>query len=171
MSIIADKRFDLVTEFLGYQNRKDNTNLPKGVLISDSLNVVSKTTGRVGIVKGYTIDGQTSSLSAGIESSFDTDMSFGANINLRSYTDPSTSKGVLQFRFKDANNVVTWNTITSTLNRGLLRYTRFFDYNTEHKDFILIVDNTSNVYEWSGGVTTIASVTANTLTKEGTHTW
>ena len=168
----AQKDFVLTNDFSkGYQARTDITNLPPGILIKGSQNVVTKTSGRVGIVKGYTLDGSSSSVVGGIESAYDVEMNFGVERHLRSYTDPSTSKGILQFRNVDSSGTVTWNTIKDDLNRGLLRYTRFFDFNGEKNDLILIVDNTPNVYEWSGAVTTFASATSNTITKEGTSTW
>jgi len=172
MSIDATKSFILTKDFLGYQSRKDITNLPAGVLISGSQNVITKTNGRVGIVKGYTLDGQDgTTISAGIESSYDTDMNYGEERHLRSYTDPTTGNGVVQFRYVDSAGAVTWETLSSSLDRGLIRYTKFFDFTTEKNDLILMVDNTANVYEWTGAITTVASVTTNTITKEGVKYW
>ncbi len=44
---------------LGYRNREDKTKLPAGVLIEGSQNVVTSVNNTVGIVKGYTLDGQS----------------------------------------------------------------------------------------------------------------
>lgn len=52
------KEFKLISDFpLGYRNREDKTNLPPGVLIEGSQNVLTDVTGRVGITKGYVLDG------------------------------------------------------------------------------------------------------------------
>ena len=42
---------------------------------------------------------------------------------------------------------------------------------TEGIDLLLWVDGTDNMYEWSGGITTLKSTTSNTITKNGTNTW
>ena len=172
MAIKAQKEFTLTDDFSkGYQARRDITTLSQGILVKGSQNVVTNTSGRVGIVRGYELDGSASVIEAGIESAYDVEMNFGVTRHLKSYTDPTTSKGVLQFRNVDSDGVVTWNTLKDDLNRGLIRYTRFFDFNAEKNDLILMVDNTPTVKEWSGAVTTFASATANTITKEDTSTW
>ncbi len=54
------KEFVLTADFtLGYRNREDITKLPPGVLIKGSQNVLTDVFNRVGIVKGYTLDGQS----------------------------------------------------------------------------------------------------------------
>ncbi len=51
--------FGIITKFtMGYRNREDKTKLPDGVLIVGSQNVLTDVTGRVGITKGYVLDGQ-----------------------------------------------------------------------------------------------------------------
>jgi len=53
------REFSLISAFpYGYRNREDITNLPPGVLIKGSQNVLTDVTGRVGITKGYVLDGQ-----------------------------------------------------------------------------------------------------------------
>ena len=64
--------FSLVSNFkLGYRNREDITNLPPGVLIVGSQNVLTNISERVQVRKGYALDGATSSVAAAILSSFD----------------------------------------------------------------------------------------------------
>lgn len=54
------KEFVLTSDFnLGYRNREDITKLPPGVLIKGSQNVLTDVFNRVGIIKGYTLDGQS----------------------------------------------------------------------------------------------------------------
>ena len=53
--------FTLVDSFkMGYRNREEVTMLNPGILIAGSQNVMTNTSGRVGIVKGYAIDGSPS---------------------------------------------------------------------------------------------------------------
>ncbi len=54
------REFALTDQFgLGYRNREDKTKLPPGVLIEGSQNVLTDVFNRVGITKGYTLDGQS----------------------------------------------------------------------------------------------------------------
>ncbi len=58
------KEFSLIDDFhLGYRNREDKTKLPPGVLIKGSQNVLTDVFNRVGITKGYTLDGQSANQS------------------------------------------------------------------------------------------------------------
>lgn len=56
---------------LGYRNREDITNLPPGVLIVGSKNVVTNVSERIQIRQGYSVDGQVSTVEAPVLSSFD----------------------------------------------------------------------------------------------------
>jgi hypothetical protein len=163
--------FSLVSKFEGYRNREDITNLPPGYLVVGSQNVVTNTSGRIQLAKGYTLDGAASATLAGIEGAYDFEMSNGQTRNLRSYTDPSTTKGVLQYRYVSSTGAVTWRDLSTNLNRGLIRFTDYWDFGGDYISLMLFVDGTSNIHEWSGGVTTVASVTANTITKQGTEYW
>ncbi len=52
--------FSITEDFkLGYRNREDKTKLPQGVLIEGSQNVLTDVFNRVGITKGYVLDGQS----------------------------------------------------------------------------------------------------------------
>ncbi|MGH7249352.1 MAG: hypothetical protein ACREGC_00075, partial [Minisyncoccia bacterium] len=52
------KEFALTENFTaGYRNREDKTKLPPGILIEGSQNVLTDVFNRVGITKGYTLDG------------------------------------------------------------------------------------------------------------------
>lgn len=66
------REFSLVSEFkLGYRNREDITNLPPGVLIVGSKNVLTNVSERIQMRKGYALDGELSSLAGPVLSSFD----------------------------------------------------------------------------------------------------
>ena len=61
--------FNLVTQYpLGYRHREDVTNLPAGVLIVGSQNVLTNVSERVQIRQGYSVDGSESSVNASIKS-------------------------------------------------------------------------------------------------------
>lgn len=159
------KDFKLVTDFKGYIAREDQTNISPGWLVSGSQNVIINASNRVAIRKGFKMDGPTSAALTPIVSAFDWENHLGYTRNLRSYTDN------LEYRYVDSNGVVTWRTLMNGLGSNVdFNWDTYWD-TTETIDVLLFVNGTSNVYEWSGAITTFASATATTLTKQGTTTW
>ncbi len=165
--------FEIVDKFAyGYRNREDQTNLPPSVLVVGSQNVLTNVGERIQCRAGYVLDGPASTVGSPIDSSFTTNLVFSGEKNLRSYiaTPGNASSGVLEYRYVDSNGAVTWRTLLSGLTGTYFNYTTWWD-STELLNEILMVNGTANIYEWGGGVTTIASVGANTITTSGTSTW
>lgn len=159
------KDFKLVTNFKGYIAREDQTNIEPGWMVSGSQNVIINASNRVAIRKGFKMDGPTSSALTPIVSSFDWENHLGYTRNLRSYTDN------LEYRYVDTGGNVTWRTLMSGLGSNVnFNWDTYWD-TTETMDVMLFVNGTSNVYEWSGAITTFASATVNTVTKQGSTTW
>lgn len=163
--------FTIISNYkLGYRNREDITNLPPGVLVVGSQNVLTTTEERVTLRKGYTLDGAGTSVIAAILASYDWDMHIGEERHLRAGFNTTGSNGRLQYRYVDSNDDVTWRDLMTGLTSIDFNFTTFWDFTTEKKDFLLFVDGSSNIYEWSGGIATYASSTVNTVTIEGTET-
>lgn len=165
--------FTLVEKFLyGYRNREDKTTLPPGVLVEGSRNVLTNTFQRIGIRKGYTLDGAANTDLAPIERSFDWFTSKGFERNMRcGFLTSAANDGKMQYRYVASDGTATWRDLLESQTSVSFNFTTFWDFTTEKIDLMLAVNGSSNVIEWSGAITTIASVAANTLTKEGTETW
>jgi len=173
--------FSLVSDFHGYRNKEDVTNLPPGYLVVGSQNVLTTTSGRVSLREGYTLDGQSSATIAPVLSSFDWDRHTGDQRNLRSGNLVAGNDGKLQVRYvANAGDYYNGTTFTAGQVYWLdlmtnLTSTRFnfcdFWSTTEVKSFLLMVNNTPNIYQWTGCIETAASFTASTVTKNGTNTW
>ncbi len=174
------KRFSLVSKFkYGYRNREDITNLPPGVLVKGSQNVLTNVSDRIAIRQGFTLDGQSSTNIGGFPSSYDWQRHTGDERNLRCGDITSAANdGKLQCRYVAAagdyyngttftDGQVYWIDIKSSLTSVNLNFAEFWDFTTEKKGFLLWVDGSSNIYEWSGGISTIASTTANTIVIDG----
>ena len=167
---MASSDFSLVAGQFAYRNREDKTLLKPNYLVEGSQNVVTNTSNRLQLVRGYTLDGSASTVNEPVSASFDWDRTAGDQRNLRGYYDTGTSKGVLQYRYVDSLGVVTWRDLITTLNSGIIRFADYWDA-TALISKLLFVDGSSNIYEWSGGLTSYASSTVNTLTKQGVQTW
>lgn len=167
--------FPLLTGFdRGYRNREDITALPPGILVTGSQNVITNTFRRIGVVKGYVLDGQRDTSGNPILSAYDWQRHTGDEKHLRSGFDVMNEDGKLQYRFvasagdKYGANTFTqdqvyWIDLMSGLGDGItdaavrFRYAEFWDFNHELKSLLLFVNSSSNIFMWSGAVSTIAS--------------
>lgn len=154
--------YNLVTEYKGYINKADITNVAPEYLVPPSQNVLINDANKVAIRGGYTLVGAASSTSSPVLSAYDWKTSTGTEFNFRKYGT------TLEYWYNDTWNVLdTASLFTATSE---IQFAPWWS-TAEAKDLLLMVDGTSNIYMWSGGVTTFASAAATTLTKEGTNTW
>lgn len=155
--------FQIRSQFGGYVNKRDKTNLPPGFLIAGSKNVISTDGDLVGIRKGYTVLGDENSDLYNIEGSYEWVSNIAGEdegqIALRSYDD--------ELEFLHENQ---WYRLLDGWSAVDFNFVSYYD-TTEGLDLILFVNGDSNIYDWSGGVCEFASCTANTLTKSGTKSW
>jgi len=154
--------FVITHSFGGYLERDDITNIAPNFLVKGSFNVISTDGRRVGNREGYTLFGSANNALAPIESSYDWTTNKGYQRNVRAFDDSSPE---LQVLFNG-----DWETIKTGLNRAELNFAEFWNTN-EIRDVLLFVDGTKSIFEWSGGLTTFASATTDTITKQGTDTW
>lgn len=164
--------YQLNSRFGGYHAREDPTILPNGTMVSPSRNVLIGTSGRVATVKGYALDGASSSTAdSGILSHFDFDNFKGDRRNMRcGFLTTAANDGKLQYRYVNSAGTVSWVNLMTSLTAVRLSFCNYWD-NTALIKYVLWVDGSNNVYSWNGAVTTFASGTANTITKQGTTTW
>lgn len=152
--------FDLITKFpLGYRNREDKTALPAGVLIEGSQNVLTDVTGRVGITKGYALDGAASVVIAPILGSFDWQMHTGDERHLRAGFLTNGTDGKLQYRYVHTDDTVEWRDLITSLSSVSFNFSDYWD-STAFQSRLLFVNGQSRIYSWTGGITTIQSVTS-----------
>ncbi len=150
------REFSLVSQYkLGYRNREDITNLPPGVLIVGSQNVLTNVSERIQVRPGYALDGQVSSIAAPILGSFDWPAK-GGDAHIRAGFNTDGTNGKLQYRHEASDGTVTWNDLTTNLTSTNFNFVSFWD-STELLNVSLGVNGTSNIYEWNGAVTTVVS--------------
>lgn len=168
LSAIKVNEYSLVSNFgkFGYRNREDITILPPGVLVLGSYNVVSNVGERVGVVKGYTLDGQASSTITPITSSYDFTKVQTNDRHVRTWGTQ------MEFRYVNpVSNQVSWVPFFNSLISGNdVNYASFWDITSITTD-LLFVNGTPQIYKWSGAVASFASATSTTLTKSGSTTW
>ena len=155
------KSFKLVKDFKGYVNKSDITNIDASYLVSPSQNVMVNDGEKVVVRNGTSLLGAANAALTPILSSYDWVTSTAHERNLRKY---------------DVELEVLYNGTWVRLDNSSFTAAadlKFAEYwsTTESKDLLIIVDGTSTMHMWSGGITTFASATTNTITKQGTTTW
>lgn len=159
---MAQKKFSTTDRFGGYRTKTDETNLESnGFLVSGSQNVVSTDGDTVAIRGGYTIYGRAKTGNYPIQGSYEWKTHRGTELALRSFDDELEVY---------SSNDGDWIRLGNTFTAVDFQFAEYWD-TAEAQDLLLFVNGTSNIYSWSGGMTTYASSTVNTITKEGSTTW
>ncbi|KKL22357.1 hypothetical protein LCGC14_2436250, partial [marine sediment metagenome] len=101
------------------------------------------------------------------DGSFTWNTSTGTELPLRWYDDE------LEVYLGTVDGVVVdaWTRVANGLSTSAIPRAALWWDTAEDLDLLLWVENTDNILSWSGMVTTIASATSNTITKNGTDTW
>lgn len=156
------EKFTKVSDFNGYVNQPDITSINPGYLIRGSQNVVVKDNSRIGIRAGYELYGAESASSTDPIAFSRVFKNFkGVSHLIRAHGDK------IEFAYND-----TFYTIKDGFTDVNFRSSRNDFWNTgEQISELPMVNGDTNLYLWSGALTTFASATATTITKEGTTTW
>ena len=164
--------FNLVESYKnGYRNREDDSILPPDVMVNGSHDVMTNVYGRIGIRKGYILDGTASINGVPIVSSYDWQMHTGAERNLRTgFLTSAGNDGKLQYRYLDTSGNSSWRDLKISLTSVSYQFCDYWD-TTLNQSKLLMVSGGSEITEWTGGITTYSSNTSNTITKEGVETW
>lgn len=165
--------FTLTDNFKGYNSSRDKTNLDDGWLVRGSKNVYKKLSGTIASRPGLLRLDPADATVAGVKSGDTWYTSKGLTRPWRTVDQTSAlNDGKIQVYF---NSVWYDLLLTSTLLSPCLTQSRvvgesWWD-NTEKKDRFVFVRGDSNIFHWSGGITTVLSATVNTITKTGTSQW
>lgn len=150
------KEFTLQSLFnYGYRNKEDISNLPPETLVVGSQNVLTNAAELVGIRQGYSLDGPAGNQNNyGVDSAYDFLTRIGTIQNLRKWG------GNLEVRYVNpTTSAISWiSLLTSLTPTKPANFTNFWDQNTEQKMFTLFVNGDNSIYEWSGAVGSVASV-------------
>lgn len=149
------KKFTIVDEYLGYANKKDITNIDPRYLVSPSQNVIINDGEKIASRPGYSLYGSASTDQYPIYSSFEWKTAIGYERALR------VQNSTLQVYYG-----TNWVNVATSLASNNLNFTTVWD-STELLVLMLYVTGDSNMNMWSGGITTFASATTNTITKQG----
>ncbi len=166
--------FNLAESTLGYVTSKDESNTDFRLLVSGSKNVQIDQQKKVKSRAGYTRLGAANTALTQVRNAWNWETSTGPKRSMRMYDDE------LEVYLEDIDGVTVdaWTRVLDSLSTTeLIRSCiqkggngGWYD-STEKIDLCLMVIGDANIYEWNGAVTTLASSTTNTLTKNGTASW
>ncbi len=144
-------QFALTSSGWEYRNREDITTLPPNIMIAGSQNVLTDVRGWVASRKGYKLDGQAHTGSYPILGSYDWQTHFGPIRHLRSWNT------TMDVRYVDPTGAVSWIPLYTNLQAAKTNFTDFWN-NTNKQDYLLWVDGSAQIYEWSGGIAALNTV-------------
>jgi hypothetical protein len=162
------EKFKLINlaNFKGYINKADITNVGADYLVTGSQNVVYSDEGRIGTRQGFTLFGQADNSLEPILATYNWKTARGVEVLIRGRKS-LTNDGTLEICDPNTNQFVE---LINNIGIGNFNFTTYWD-TTEAQDALIFVCGDSNLYYWSGGITTYASSTADTITKEGLSSW
>ena len=151
--------FKIVKDFPGYIAKRESTNVEMPFLIRGSKNVLIDDSARISSRRGYTLYGAAKTINNRIRSSYEWQANTNLERALRSY------KGELEVYAFDS-----WRRIKNGWgDRVDFSFAPWWS-NTEQIDFLLFVNGTDKIYDWSGAISKVASVTSTTIKKMFTLT-
>ena len=172
----------------GYRNREDTSLLKPQTLVAGSHDVLIGTTGRVRSREGYYIDGAKSTISSSTRPLPDWEMGTGFIHHLRAGGLTNGTNGQLQIRYTDTfgalgtvngtywlpllGGTTTYPSGVATVSGLTSTYFQSANYwdSTNLLAKLLLVNRTGVIWEWTGAIGTIASVTSSSITLNGTVT-
>lgn len=167
------REYDITSSFpLGYRNREDVTNMivadstgkltyTPSVLVKGSQNVLTNIGERIGIRKGYELYGQANTANGGITAAYDwVDLNNERHVRLNSNT--GNLELAIPAGIVPGVSTVKWAVFATgfTANPNF-NFAPLFN-TSEEIPSLLMVNGTSNIYDWSGGVALSSTASATT---------
>lgn len=161
------KNFILAEETLGYVTSPDPSNADKRLLVSGSKNVQIDYRKKVKTRSGYTRLGAANTALTPNRNAWTWKSSTGLAIPQRFYDDELE----VYLGTVDTVAINAWTGIKAGWSTTEKLRRAFWWDTSENLDVQLMVQGDANIYEWSGAIAIILSVTSNTITKNGTNTF
>ncbi len=160
-------KYQLSSETTGYQTNLEETNASPSLLVTGSQNVLIDINRKVKSRPGFTRLGAGSNTEMPIRNGFTWNNSTGGELPLRFYDDEwEVYLGTVDGVVIDAWTRFIASMSTTAIPRGAI----WWDTG-ENIDLMIFVQGDANLYEWSGAVAVVDSITAVTITKKGTDTF
>ena len=138
----------------GFYDKIDSSFLTTYGLVRGSYNVLINDRGNIATRKGFKLYAQTGSLATGIKSAYLWETNTNTSVPIRTRYD--AMQAYYEGSYRDV--------LTGLKSSYKMGFASWWD-KTELKDRLLAVNGSSIIYHWTGGMTSIASWTVNSITK------
>jgi len=138
----------------GFYDKIDSSFLSTYGLVRGSYNVLINDRGNIATRKGFTLYAQAGSSPTGIKSAFLWETNTNTSVPIRTRYDAMQAYYGGQYR----------DVLTGLKSSYKMSFSTWWD-KTELKDRLISVNGSAVIYDWTGGMTEIASWTVNSLTK------
>lgn len=139
----------------GFYDKIDSSFLPTYGLARGSYNVLINDRGNIATRKGLALFGQEGSQNTGTKSAWTWETSTNSSLSMRTRYD------ALQVYYEGEYRDI----LTGLKSQYKMRFSMWWD-KAELKDRLLAVNGSDVIYNWTGGMTDIASWTVNSVTKK-----
>lgn len=160
LALIDSFEFDIVgaekRPFGGYVSGKDKTTIAPNIIVRGSQNVYKKQSGTWAVRPGLKQYDPVDATAAGVDSSFEWYTSFNRTYPIR------VANNKMQV-LSDITGTKVWYDLFTGLTTTRWVWDSWWDVG-ELRDRMIAVGGDHNLYSWSGGIGTVASATANSIT-------
>lgn len=149
----------ITKQFITYNTKSDPSNSDQRYLVAKSQNVLINDSEKITSRQGFSLQSIAGTTGNGIEGSIEWSDSTGDELPMRAHD------AVLEFYING-----NWETLEDTLTSIAFIFDTYWD-DTEKKDRLLWCDGSPNLYDWSGATAKLSSITATTVTLQGSDTF
>lgn len=152
-------------EFLSYNTKSPKSNTDQRYLISGSLNMLIDDKKKVKTREGFTLQSSAGTTGIKIASSTEWQNCTDDDFAVEAYFDVTGTLGTLSVLINSS-----WETLMDSLTSVSFVFDPYWD-DSEKIDRLLFCDGSTNLYDWSGATAMLSSITATTITLQGTSTF
>jgi hypothetical protein len=162
------QNYALAEETTGYVTVEDETNTDVHHLVTGSKNTLIDQQKKIRSRPGYTRLGASNTALTPVRSQYSWATSQGSNLPIRSYDDELE----VYLGTVDNTAINAWTRVKDSWSTTeILRFATWYD-STNIIDVLVFSQGDTNLYEWSGAVAVVGSISDGThITKAGTTTW
>lgn len=145
------------TNFPGYNSANDPTKIDPSIMVGGSLNVYKKINGNIANRPGKKLYTPADTTSAPVTSEYVWNKSNGNDFIMQ------VADGKLKAYVED-----TWYTLATGLTANRWVFSSWYDTaNDNNTDTLVMVDGSSNIYNWYGGYATVAEISTTAVKFQG----
>ena len=167
VSIGDMEKYITAKEALGYVTAADETNTDTRLIVTGSQNVLVDRNRKVKTRSGFIRFGAGNASETPVRNGFTWYTSTATELPLRFYDD----EWEVYFGTVDGTAINAWTRIVASMSTTEIPRGAIWWDTTENIDLMILVQGDDNIYEWSGGVAVVSSITGTTITKAGTTTF